>query len=106
MLHLEAYAKRDRREALQLAIDAIASSGAWVLDSHLFSGIAVAIVFEIAWQDLGRLLTTLRDAGLTVDDPAEARDAAARSGDLFGTLRLNFVDGDPSVRRIVPAVPG
>ena len=105
VLHLEAYVKGDRHRVLQLVLDAISSSGAWVLDSHMFSGIAVAIVFETARQDLTRLITALRDVGLTVQDPCEA-ELSAGPENVVGTLRLNFVDGDPSVRRVVPAVPG
>ncbi|MFZ5784842.1 MAG: hypothetical protein ACOY3Y_00235 [Acidobacteriota bacterium] len=106
MLQLEAYARGDRHEALQVALDAISSSGAWVLDSHLFSGIAVAIVLETALKDLARLVTALREAGMTVDEPHGAESVGARSEVVVATLRLNFLDGDPSVRRVVPAVPG
>ena len=106
MLHLEAYARGERHEALQVAVDAITSSGAWIVDSQLFSGVAATIVFETARENIGRLLTALREAGLSVPGSGDAGDFADDRETVIGTLRLNFVDGDPTVRRVVPGVPG
>lgn len=106
VLRLEAYAKGDRHQVLQAAADAITSSGAWLVDSHLFSGVAATLVFETAGRDIGRLLNALREAGLSLPDPiaVDAADAAKES--VTGTLRVTFLDGDPTVRRVVPSVPG
>lgn len=105
MLRLEVFARGDPHLAVHTVSQALSSSGAWVLDTHFFSGVAVTLVFEIAEQALPRLLEALRKAGLP---PREEGLVAATETEepVIGTLRVNLLGGDPRARRIVPQVPG
>lgn len=89
--------------------DALSRAHASITDVHFFSGIQVTLHFEIAREDLAALGTALSDAGVRLDPESAAglaESCGAEVAELAGTLALTLLDGDPDLKREIPAVPG
>jgi hypothetical protein len=107
-LQLKAIAVGDRTAATSRVRDAFAEAGAWITDVRFFSGVQSVFVFEMESSGRLALRDALTKAGLELDAASLAalEPAPAISGDVGGTLVVLFRDGDPDLRRDVPAVPG
>ena len=108
IVRLEAIAHGDRNAITARVADAFQEAGAWIVDTHFFSGIMTTFSFEVTPAHVPALQAALVKAGLRLDDaslPVLAAAAHAETEELEGTLALTFAEGT-DVRHEVPAVPG
>ena len=111
-LRIAGFTRVPHIEMIARVRDAINSSGAFILDSHMFSNAVLSISFEIHGRDVESLATAIAAAGLRFDAQSTSRLAgwATRmiGPDLVvpGSLSINFVHDEPPLRIEVPAVPG
>jgi hypothetical protein len=94
---------------------AIAESGGWVLDHHLYSNLAISLSFEIPAERGAALLDRLEatELNLAPESISELRSyaqglegGAGCDGDVTGYLHITFIHDEPDLRRDVPAIPG
>lgn len=108
-LRLVAFADGDRNAVTSRVRAAFAEACSWITDVHFFSGMQTVFALEVAPAAASALVAALERAGLEFDDESRAAmDSAAQTSEesLEGTLVVVFREGDPSLRRTVPAVPG
>jgi hypothetical protein len=93
--------------------DAVAGSGGWITDFHLFSNTSICINFEIPLRHAARLRASLgeMDLRLTAESEDELQSfglRAERAADeeIPGTLQVTFVHNEPDLRIEVPPIPG
>lgn len=100
--------RSDRQAVTQAVEAAIRGAGAWVTDFRQFSNAAVVFEVEVPAGRLTALHAALEATGLTVRPAREDLPAApdAPEAGWPGTVRVEFVHGDPALRIPVPAVPG
>jgi len=109
ILRLQAIARGDRNAATFLVSEAFNEAGASIVDVHFFSGVRTVLTFEVAPDRVRALEEALVRAGLELDAPSAAVVASAANAhdvELEGTLSITFAEGDPDLKREVPAVPG
>jgi len=108
-LRLVAVVPGDPNAATLRVREAFSEAGAWITDVHFFSGLQTTLAFEVAPGFVRPLVAALEHAGLVFDETSRAaveRAAGIPGESLEGTLGVIFAEGDPDVRREVPAVPG
>lgn len=111
-LRLSAISSRPRLELVgQLA--AVLNELGWVLESHPYSNIALAIDFEISAGNVPKLRPALvalplawSDSSLDALAGIERTLLADRPGDLQGSVHVTFVHAEPDLHLDIPAVPG
>jgi hypothetical protein len=106
---LTAFVDGDRNAVTTRIRAAVSEAGAWITDVYFFSGMQTVFGVDVERTRLPGLVTLLERIGLEFDD--ESRSAIARAREttvesLEGTLAVMFRQGDPHLRREVPAVPG
>ncbi len=114
LLRLSAVGRGSHTEIVAAARDALTSSGASILDFHMFSNAILALNFEISPPRLTALRaaldqTTLRlDAGSRAALEQAVSDASTdeASDPLQASLSINVINDEPPLRIEVPAVPG
>ena len=109
ILRLRAIARGDRNAATARVSEEFNEVGASIVDVHLFSGVMTVLTFEVSPERMPALEAALVGAGLELDASSLAVAAAAataQEGELEGTLSITFAEGDPDLKREVPAVPG
>jgi hypothetical protein len=116
-LRINAVTRADRHRTIPALRDAVAESGGWITDFHLFSNASVCINFELPLRHAARLGDSLKrlDLRLTAES-VEALNAlggrAARpealdaDEEIPGTLQVTFVHNEPDLRIEVPPIPG
>lgn len=108
VVRLQGVARGDRHALTARISAAMSDASAVIVDVHLFSGVLTVLAFELAPEDAKGLADALHGAGLDLD--AKSRQAltevASSRQRVEGTLAITFADGDPDLRREVPAVPG
>jgi hypothetical protein len=115
-LFLKASTTHPRHEMVTRVERAIAESGGWVLDHHLFSNLAISLSFEIPAERGAALLDRLEatELNLAPESVSELRSygqeceagGAGCDGDVTGYLHITFIHDEPDLRRDVPAIPG
>lgn len=107
-LTLQGVAKGDPRETMNAIDDAFGEARAAILDVHFFSGVHIAIHFEVDPSSVLALEGALARAGVVLDPSCHAAIVAAASSEhvIPGSLAVTFAHGDPDVRHEIPKVPG
>ena len=94
---------------------AISDSGGWVLEHKMFSNLSICLVFEITSEKMPELGANLRATGLTLTRESDAalellaREADGGAGadqEIFGSVQVLFIHGEPELRTEVPPIPG
>lgn len=105
---LSARTHEKRDVAIRHLLDALAELGN-VVGTRTFSGLLLVLEIEMPRARVPELGTRLRELHI----PLEAKSVEAlatlvesRDEDVSIVLDVNFVDGDPDLRDIVPNVPG
>ncbi len=111
-LRLAAISSHPRHELVE-RLEGVLRDLGWVLDSHPFSNLALAVRFEIPQANLPRLRPALRalpwalsEASLGTLEDLERMPLADLPEDLPGSLHVTFVHAEPDLRGEIPAVPG
>lgn len=107
-LRLVGVAPGDRNAATARIDAAFDEAGAHITDVHFFSGIQTTFTFEVPSTRVAALAAALERAGIALDARSRAAAGKAAGGavEVEGTLAVMFPQGDPDLRREVPAVPG
>ena len=107
-LTLQGVAKGEPGEAMNAIDDALGEARAAILDVHFFSGVQVAIHFEVEPSSVLLLEEALTRAGVVLDASCHEAIAAAAAFDrvIPGSLAVTFAHGDPDLRQEIPKVPG
>ncbi len=106
-LQLSATTRVQRHDATARAEDLIHRCGGWIVDFSLFSNIMTVLRFELPVARLAEVARGLAEADIHLDEQSqEALRAMTGEGDVFGTLQLTFIHGEPDLRREVPPIPG
>jgi hypothetical protein len=106
-LQLSATTRVQRHDATARAEELINRCGGWIVDFSLFSNIMTVLRFEAPVARLPELERGLAEADLHLDEPSQtALRAMTGEGEVFGTLQLTFIHGEPDLRREVPPIPG
>jgi len=106
-LQLSATTRVQRHDATARAEEIINRCGGWIVDFSLFSNIMTVLRFEVPVARLPELARGLAEADLHLDEPSQtALRAMTGEGEVFGTLQLTFIHGEPDLRREVPPIPG
>lgn len=109
VVRLQGVARGDRHALTARISAAMSDASAVIVDVHLFSGVLTVLAFELAPEDAKGLADALHGAGLDLDEASRrvlTEVARSREERVEGTLAITFADGDPDLRREVPAVPG
>ena len=78
--------------------EAIAQSGAVLVDFSVFANLSTLMRVELPAHRIGTLGKRLRASGLTLDEPSEAAlKACGSSGDVVATLRIKFRRGNSAL---------
>ena len=111
-LRLSAISSRPRHELVG-QLTAVLNELGWVLESHPYSNIALAIDFEISAGNLAKLRPALMALPLAWSESSldaltefERTASADRSSDLQGSVHVTFVHSEPDLHLDIPAVPG
>ena len=109
-IHLQGVTKGARHLIIEAAREAITDAGGWIVDFHLFSNLALSLIFELERDRLSQLLERFAQTGINLTD--ESRDVARRlaaaggAGDVRILFNLTFQEGDGDLRIPIPAIPG
>lgn len=109
VVRLAGVARGDRHAATARISEAMSEASATIVDVHLFSGVLTVLGFELPPESARGLENALVGAGLELDEASRralTEVATSREERVEGTLAITFPDGDPDLRRDVPAVPG
>ena len=94
-------------------LTAVLNELGWILASHPYSNIALAIDFEMSAQGPSRLRSALAALPLALSDAS--LEALARLENtpvpelpdgIAGSLHITFVHSEPDLHLEIPAVPG
>ena len=91
------------------ASDAVGEAGGYILDFKQFSNLAVVFTIELPPSGFAKLRDKLAGLGVILEQPSNDERAfldAAVSGQIPGSLRLDFQHEEPDLRIPIPAVPG
>ena len=111
-LRLSAVSSHPRHELVsQLA--AILNDLGWVLESHPFSNIALAVHFEVSALNIPKLRPALTSLPLAFSASSiealthlENTPIADLSKEITGSVHVTFVHSEPDLHDDIPAVPG
>ena len=85
----------ERDDANVRVAEAIAQSGALLVDFSVFANLSTLMRVELPARLIGNLGKRLRASGLTLDEPSEAAlKSCDPSGDVVATLRIRFTRGE------------
>lgn len=111
-LRLAAVSAHPRHALIGQLVDALNDLG-WVLESHPYSNLALAIHFELSPRQLSRLRARLAGMPLVLSDPSlaalarlEATPVAELADPVPGSLHITFLHSEPDLHSEIPAVPG
>lgn len=106
-LRLSAISSRPRHELVG-QLTAVLNELGWVLESHPYSNLALAIHFEISAGNVPKLRPALVALPLAWSDASldALAGLADLPGDLQGSVHVTFVHSEPDLHRDIPAVPG
>jgi hypothetical protein len=115
-LRLTGFARGSHVEVTTRARDALGSSGAFILDYHMFSNAILCLNFEIAATRLPVLAVAISEAAIRLDGRSQAEldgrlhstvnDSLTGAPSIEGSLSINLIHDEPVLRIEVPAVPG
>lgn len=110
-LRLCGFTRVDRNDMTQRVDDALAASGAWIVNFAMFSNKATAIAFAIPGDQVPTLGSRLNETGLRLDgeslEAIAGWPADALAGvEIRGSLHLTFIHVEPDLRRTIPVIPG
>ena len=109
-IHLQGVTSGSRHLIIEAAREAITDAGGWIVDFHIFSNLALSLIFELDPDRLDRLLDHFEQIDIRLSD--ESREAAQRlvttgdQDDVRILFNLTFQQGDGDLRIPVPAIPG
>lgn len=109
-IHLQGVTGGVRHSVIDELREVIGNAGGWIVDFHLFSNLAISLIFELERSRLTSLIDQferidirLSDASIEIlSDP----DRHAGEGDLRVLFNLAFQNGDGDLRTPIPAIPG
>lgn len=111
-LRLAAVSSHPRHALVGQVLEALNELG-WVLDSHPYSNLALAIHFELSSRQLHRLRAGLTALPLKLSESSLAALAELEGAPAMelpeavpGSLHLTFQHAEPVLRSEIPAVPG
>lgn len=115
-LQLNGMTTVERHTMIERVKAALAASGAYILNFHMFSNVSLVLEFEIPLDQLTRLGPAIHTTGLRLEqrsqelldewDQQTAARGAVESRDLPGTLQITFIHNEPDLIVEVPMVPG
>jgi len=106
--YLSARTHESRDVAVRHLLDALCELG-FVLDTRSFSGLLLVLELELPTRSLAELPERLRAIRVPLEAASEARVHALEASPEETAelvLDVNFVDGDPDRKQVVPMVPG
>jgi hypothetical protein len=104
---VQSVARVPREEAIALVEERVQRAGGFVLDVHMFSDLALAMIVELGAGDVAALVDGLAVLGWAVEvEPAREALASRAPGRLEGTVQVTFPDGEGRLVIPTPAVPG
>jgi len=115
-LRLQGITRKNRHEAIDGIQDLVRDGGGYILDSHMFSNISIAINFEVSVGNISKFCEvfeeskmldheSLRDLNSVKEYFQNTTEAEAKQ-DIEGTINLTFIHNEPDLRIESPAVPG
>jgi hypothetical protein len=108
-VHFSGSTRIERPMAIGIVEETVRRLGGWLIDFRFFSNLALSLSFEIHPRQLGALLDTLNNAGISVAAADIDRAIALLPGSepsLRCFLQLTFVHQEPDLRIPVPLIPG
>lgn len=113
---LQCVTHADRHDAIDVAKQVLAQTGAWIIDFSMFSNHILTIRFTIEKRAMQKMLASFEAAPeLTLyPDSLNMLQIWCKEGDVVGddkrevngSLVIQFIHNDPDLRIEVPAVPG
>ncbi len=98
---LEAVCRRAFQSAVYDATEDISACGGWVKNHHFYSNMMATIAFEMPARSFPTFAKALAAHGFVVGDPPRW---PVGNDDVAGQLTISFSNGEPDVRRPVPAI--
>ncbi|MFM8395139.1 MAG: hypothetical protein ACKOB4_14560 [Acidobacteriota bacterium] len=109
-IHLQGVTSSSRHLIIEAAREAITDAGGWIVDFHLFSNLALSLIFELDPVRLIQLLDRFAALDIRLSDEslesAQRVAAAPPREDVRVLFNLTFQEGDGDLRIPVPAIPG
>ena len=109
VVRIQGKTQQERHGIIAAASDAIGEAGGYILDFKQFSNLAVVFTIELPPSGFAKLRVKLAGLGVILEPPSNEERAllgAAASGEVPGSLRLDFQHQEPDLRIPIPAVPG
>lgn len=113
-LRLNATTSGERHRMIELAKDAIAASGGWILDFTMFSNVSICFNFELPFNAVARLRDALAAIELRLSEAstqafeefAGKTEQGTPPAELKASLQITFIHREPDLRIPVPMIPG